>query len=143
MRYNVKDEGDGRAMLEDEVQHLKNYIEMNQLRFNHALQIHLQVSGTLQYRMVMPLVLLTFVENCFKHGELFDPANPLIIRIDVEDDRMLFYTSNKKRNEPREVSTGIGLVNIRKRLDLHCLNRYVLDIKEDATHYTCTLVINL
>lgn len=143
MRYNLKDDVTDKAMLESEVQHLRNYIEMNQLRFNHNLQIDFEVSGALQYRMIAPMVLITLVENCFKHGELLDPAHPLTLRIDVQGDKLLFYSRNKKRGGPKEQSTGIGLNNIRKRLDLHCPNRYTLNIEDAPTYYTCTLTLEL
>jgi len=144
MRYALQeDEGNGKGMLEKEVQHLQNYITMNQLRFNNQIQVKFEVIGNLHYKMIVPLVLITFVENCFKHGELHDPENPVIIKVEVVDDQLFFYTHNKIRIGMKEKSTGIGMVNIKRRLELKYEGRYTLDIDQSPDYYTCKLVINL
>ncbi|MCB2409834.1 sensor histidine kinase [Hymenobacter lucidus] len=144
MRYALKDDDDnGKVMLEKEVQHLQNYIDINQLRFSNRLQIRFEVVGSLQFLMILPLVLITFVENCFKHGELADPEHPLLIQVKTENNRLFFLTYNKKRNGPKEKTTGIGLVNTKKRLDLVYPNRYTLAVTNDPEYYTCQLTIDL
>ncbi|UYZ61180.1 sensor histidine kinase [Hymenobacter latericus] len=143
MRYALQDDHNGKVMLTEEVQHLQNYIALNQLRFNQQLQVDFAVRGSVEYRMILPLVLITFVENCFKHGELADPANPVLIRLSVEQDRLTFQTRNKIRRGPKEKSTGIGLVNTRRRLDMVYPNRHNLHVAEDAGFYTCTLTMEL
>lgn len=78
------------------------------------------ITGSLHYRMIMPLLLITFVENCFKYGELFDPAKPVLIRLAVERDSLSFYTHNHKKAKAGHKGKvgGIGLANTRKRLEL-------------------------
>ena len=143
MRYALHEETNGKVMLAHEVKHLNNYIEINQLRFNNQLQIDFQVVGNIQFLMILPLVLITFVENCFKHGELADAANPLTIRLEVVQNQLTFYTHNKKRHGPKEKSTGIGLANTRRRLELLYQGRYELTLADDPDDYTCTLTILL
>ncbi|PJJ47718.1 sensor histidine kinase [Hymenobacter chitinivorans] len=144
MRYALKDDdNNGKVMLEKEVQHLQNYIAINQLRFNNRLQIRFEVLGSLQFLMILPLILITFVENCFKHGELGDPEAPLLIQIKTENNRLHFLTSNKKRHGPKEKTTGIGLVNTQKRLDLVYPDRYALVVTNEPEFYTCQLTIDL
>ncbi|UOQ73998.1 sensor histidine kinase [Hymenobacter cellulosilyticus] len=144
MRYALKDDdNNGKVMLEKEVQHLQNYIAINQLRFSNRLQIRFEVIGSLQFLMILPLILITFVENCFKHGELNDPDAPLLIQIKTENNRLHFLTSNKKRHGPKEKTTGIGLVNTQKRLDLVYPDRYTLVVTNDPEFYTCQLTIDL
>jgi hypothetical protein len=66
-------------------------------------------------------------KGCFKYGELTDPSDPVVITMQVENDQLFFSTYNRKRVTTfKEKSTGIGLVNIRRRLDLKCPNRYSL-----------------
>ncbi|GAA3952113.1 hypothetical protein GCM10022406_37380 [Hymenobacter algoricola] len=144
MRYALKeDDNNGKVMLEKEVQHLHNYIAINQLRFNQRLQIQFEISGSLQFMMILPLVLITFVENCFKHGELSDPQNPLLIQITTVNNQLTFRTRNKKRDGPKEKSTGIGLDNTQRRLDMVYPERYVLTVNDEQDYYTCTLIIEL
>lgn len=144
MRYALKDDlVNGKVMLEDEVEHLQNYIRMNQLRFDNQLQVDFTVEGSLAYRMIIPLILITFVENCFKHGDLYDSGHPLTIRLRVSDDQLSFYTYNKKQRGIKPRSTGVGLTNTRRRLDLCYGDRYSLDLSDEGDFFACTLIINL
>lgn len=144
MRYALKEgEINGKVMLEDEVEHLQNYILMNQLRFDNQLQIRFEVKGTVKYRMIIPLILITFVENCFKHGDLHSPEHMLLIRLEISEEQFFFFTHNKKQHGSKSPSTGIGLANVRRRLDLSYGNQYCLELKNEPDFYTCKLVINL
>lgn len=143
MRYALHEDQQGKVPLSQEVKHLHNYIDMNQLRFNNQLQVDFEVKGQLHFLLIIPLVLITFVENCFKHGELSDPAHPLTIRLAVVQNTLTFMASNRKRHGPKEKSTGIGLVNTQRRLDLLYPNRYTLMTQEGPFEYICTLTISL
>jgi hypothetical protein len=143
MRYALHENGEGKVPLAQEVQHLHNYIALNQLRFNQQLQIDFQVVGSPQFILIPPLVLITFVENCFKHGELADPAHPLRIRLAVASGQLTFETHNRKRHGPKEPHSGIGLANTRARLALAYPERHALIITEAPDFYTCHLTLDL
>jgi sensor histidine kinase YesM len=144
MRYALNEGGEqGKVMLDKELQYLRNYIALNQLRFGNTLQVQFEVSGSTQFLLILPLVLITFVENCFKHGELFDPAHPVLIQVRVQENQLTFFTSNRKRTGPVEFSTGIGLDNTRRRLQAIYPDRHQLTIHDTpdtyATHLNLTL----
>jgi len=140
MRYALNEGGEqGKVMLDKELQHLRNYLALNQLRFGNTLQVQFEVSGSTQFLLILPLVLITFVENCFKHGELFDPAHPVLIQVRVQENQLTFFTSNRKRTGPVEVSTGIGLDNTRRRLQAIYPNRHQLTLHDELTSYTTHL----
>lgn len=144
MRYALKENDiNSKAMLQEEVNHLRNFIAIHQLRFGQRLQVKLEVSGTLNFKMILPLVLITFVENCFKYGDLFDKENPLLIRLEVAEDELYFFTSNKKKAGPVESSTGIGINNTRKRLDLIYKDRYTLELLDENNFFTTNLRLKL
>lgn len=144
MRYALKEDSiNGKVMLEEELKHLQNYISLNQLRFNHTLQIQYEVIGQSHYRMVMPLLLITFVENGFKHGDLLDPLFPFVIRIEITQNQLIFLTKNKIKSGHKEKSTGIGLSNTRKRLDLLYANQYQWNTEQTHDTYLTQLTINL
>ncbi|MEM1134439.1 MAG: histidine kinase [Bacteroidota bacterium] len=143
MRYSITDDIEGKVMLEEEVKHIKNFIEMKQLRFDNKLQVHFDVIGSIQFRMIIPLVLITLVENCFKHGDADDFENPISIRLEIKDDTLFFTTSNKKRAVKAEASTGMGIINTRKRLDAIYGNKYALVIKDEDEFYSYNLKIKL
>ncbi|GAA4034742.1 hypothetical protein GCM10022409_18990 [Hymenobacter glaciei] len=144
MRYALHEGGEqGKVMLEKEVQHLRNYLALNKLRFGDQLQVEFDVTGSTDYLLVLPLVLLTFVENCFKHGELFDAAHPVRLRLTVHDNELELLTSNRKRTGPVEHSTGIGLENTRRRLDAVYANRYEVRVVDEPTTYSTYLHLAL
>jgi sensor histidine kinase YesM len=143
MRYALHENSDGKVPLAQEVQHLHNYIALNQLRFNQQLQVDFEVAGSVHYVLIPPLVLITFVENCFKHGELADTAHPLRIRLAVGGGQLTFETHNRKRHGPKEPHAGIGLANTRARLALAYPGRYALTITDAPDSYTCHLTLEL
>jgi sensor histidine kinase YesM len=143
MRYALHENIDGKVPLTQEVQHLHNHIAMNQLRYNNQLQVQFAQTGSDQFVLILPLVLITFVENCFKHGELADPAHPLRIRLAVEAGQLAFETHNRKRHGPKENRVGIGLANTRARLALAYPERHTLTITDAPDFYTCHLTLDL
>jgi two-component system, LytTR family, sensor kinase len=144
MRYALNDENtkDGKALLKDEIEHVKNVIKINQLRFSNKLNVEFDVNGVISGVTIIPFVLITIVENAFKHGDLKSPENPIKISVCVEGHKLYFYCNNKKKTGPKELSTGLGLDNIKKRLDLAYGNDYALSIKDELNFYTTELTIN-
>ena len=143
MRYALHENNEGKVPLGQEVQHLHNYIAMNQLRYHQQLQVQFEVTGSDQFVLILPLVLITFVENCFKHGELADPDHPLPIELAVAPGQLTFQTHNRKRHGPKENRAGIGLANTRARLDLVYPGRHSLTITDAPDAYTCHLTLAL
>lgn len=145
MRYALSDPNlqDGKAALQDEIEHLRNVIRINQLRFNNNLQVQFEVNGTVNGIRIIPFVLITIVENAFKHGDLKTADYPIKVILSVTTNSLEFYCSNKKKLGPKEISTGIGLDNIRKRLDLAYGDKYVLAIKDEPGQYTTLLTIHV
>lgn len=118
MRYSLKpQDAEGLVYLADEAEHIQNIIEMNQLRFDNKLNVDFTTSNIPDDVKIMPLLLITMVENVFKHGVTSSPDLPARIALSVNEQRQLhFSTNNKKRKGPKEHSTGIGLNNTLKRL---------------------------
>ncbi len=144
MRYALSKENaiDGKILLTDEIEHLRNVIKINQLRFSNKLNVNFEVHGVIGEVMMIPFVLITIVENAFKHGDLKNPEFPIDIQLTVIDDTMTFYCKNKKKTGPKELSTGIGLDNTKKRLDMVYHNRFTINILDEATFYTTELIIS-
>jgi LytS/YehU family sensor histidine kinase len=143
MRYALGEAytGDGKVLLHDEIEHLRNFIKMNQFRFRSNLNIHLEVKGDPSGAVIIPFVLITLTENIFKHGDLSDPMDPVIVRIDIREDNLSYYGRNKKKTGPKELSTGIGLDNVRKRLQLTYGSAFSMNVKEDQQWYETDLKI--
>ncbi|MBO9659622.1 MAG: histidine kinase [Chitinophagaceae bacterium] len=143
MRYSLTDNlpKDGKALLKDEIEHVRNVIRINQLRFSNNLKVDLEVKGVINGARIIPFVLITIVENAFKHGDIKSNEHPVKFTLEVIDGRLHFYSRNKKKTGPKEISTGIGLDNIKKRLELAYGNNFVLDIQDEQDFYTTRLSI--
>jgi two-component system LytT family sensor kinase len=143
MRYALSEGNakDGKALLKDEIEHVNNVIKINQLRFSNNLNVKFEVSGMVNGATIIPFVLITLVENSFKHGDLKNSSSPIEIRLKVDDEQIYFFCRNKKKTGPKEISTGLGLDNIKKRLDLAYGKDYVLNIRNETEIYSTELII--
>lgn len=133
----------GTVPLALEVEHMKKVIEMNQIRFNHALQIKYFEDIQANDASVPTLALVTLVENAFKHGDLNDDKNQVTIELIATKSKIYFLVSNKKKKGPKEPSKGIGLSNVKQRLDLMYGIKHSFIIKEDRNYYLNEIIITL
>ena len=143
MRYalGTSESVDGKVNIMDELEHLKNVIEINQRRHSHGLNIRYEEQIDDQSISIFPLVLITLVENAFKHGDLHDPDQPLHIRINTSVNELTFYIENKKGRGIKELSNGVGLQNIRQQLNLTYGSRSSFVIRQTDDLFSVTLNI--
>ncbi|GAB3715824.1 hypothetical protein GCM10027592_56570 [Spirosoma flavus] len=142
MRYSLKNVGpQTQFQLDEEIRHLQNYIQLNQFRFSEQLEIRFEVEGKPAGHTILPLLLVTFVENAFKYGDLRDPAYPVHMRLNIEKDQLTFWIRNKKRTSSQEESTGIGLANTRQRLESAYPNKHSLTIQDEPAFFTVQMEI--
>ena len=143
MRYSIEglDKDNGMVNLRNEIHYLHNLIDIHQLRFSNELQIDFTVTGPVGDFKIPPLVFITFVENALKYGELKNSAHPLIIRLDAFQDRVRFYCRNKKKKNVIEKSSGIGIQNVLKRLDVSYKGKYDVVTNNEEEFYTLELTL--
>ena len=91
----------------------------------------------------MPLLLIAFIENAFKHGVASDTLEPIRLLITLDDAHLHFYIQNKKHHNNKDSVGGIGLNNVKRRLDLLYPGKYNLDIRDEKNTYTCELSLIL
>jgi len=143
MRYMLYDCNDNKVDLSKELQYLQNYIDLQKIRFSDKAYIDYKVEGKIVNQQIVPLLLIAFIENAFKHGVANDPLTPIRLLIDVDDEHLHFYMQNKKHTNNRDASGGIGLNNVKRRLNLLYPNKYNLDIRDEADTYTVELSLVL
>lgn len=147
MRYalEIKENAKGMTLLENELTHINNLIRINQYRFHDQLQIQFLISGDIKSVCIAPLVLITFVENAFKHGELQNPRDPLVISLQIAtaEQQIIFSTNNRIKKGSKEISTGIGIDNAKRRLQHLYGNQYKLEITQDEEYYSVSLALPL
>jgi LytS/YehU family sensor histidine kinase len=110
LRYSLAEETDsrGRVLLSKEIDHFKNIIKMNQLRYKNQLPIHVTVTGNVANLRIMPFALMAIIENALKHGDIFDVQKPITIKTEISDEWIHFYCHNLKKKWPCGVSTKHG-----------------------------------
>lgn len=146
MRYSLdkEEDGDGKVMLSKEIEHIHHIIRIQQLRFGNGLQVVFTLRGEPAGHRILPFILITLAENAFKHGDLKNADSPVRLDLDITGDgRLHFFCSNRKKTGPKELSTGIGLDNTRKRLELSYGENYSLYIKDQRELFTVDLIITL
>jgi hypothetical protein len=131
-----------RVPLSKEVAYLEHFVELEKLRVANA-QVQFSVEGNTDLFRIEPLLLVSFVENAFKHGDLSDPSHPLVLDLSVRNGILRFDTLNKKASRQTDATGGIGLANVRRRLALLYPNRHTLHITDEPTSYACSLELNL
>ena len=143
MRYMLYECNDNKVELTKELQYLQNYIDLQKIRFGNKAFINFEVNGEVTDQSIVPLLLISFIENAFKHGVANDPISPILLKINLSDGRLYFFVQNKKHTHNRDASGGIGLINVKRRLDLLYPNKYNLEIRDEADTYTVQLSLVL
>jgi len=138
MHYALSEvEADGKLPLELEIENVKNFIKLNQDRFGQKLVINFDVFGDTNEQRVMPLAIMTLVENMFKYGDLFNVEKPANICIVVDNNRISVTTENRKRRVSPKESHGVGIQNLKNRLAAY--KDYKLEIEDDEETYKSVL----
>ena len=138
MRYMLYEASANTVSLKDEITYLENYISIEQMRFADRLDLSFQYSGDTSGKSISPLLLLPFIENAFKHG-IQDSAGWITINLKVDDNFLYLkvensYTLPVKRKEP-----GLGLANVKRRLELAYHRKYELNIRQTDDIYSADL----
>lgn len=145
MRYVLYEGNNRLTPLSREVQFLRNYVQLMSMRYTGNVRISLDVPEILPDSMLPPLLLVIFVENAFKHGISYRTKSFVEISLQPHGDRLLFSCRNSRPEikHDENMKGGVGLSNVRRRLDLLFPGNYTLDIKEQEDTYTVRLDIPL
>lgn len=143
MRYMIYEADKEFVKLESEIDYIKNYISLQTLRLKDSSGVRFNVHGNLDHD-IEPLLLISFIENAFKYGTDYTGKTNINIKITIEHEELLLEISNyislKEKNNP---NSGIGIQNIRKRLNLLYPNSHNLKIEEADSLFTVELLLKL
>jgi hypothetical protein len=146
MRYMIYDCTSDLVPLQRELDYLKNYIDLNQLKSNRKLNASIEVVGNPNGLKIAPLLLINFLENSFKHGDLNLNGDGFIkVHLAIRGLELVFSVRNSFRDSPpsREEQTGIGLENVKHRLSLLYPGRYSLMIDKNNSIFEIELKLKL
>ena len=143
MRY-VLYEGDKKGVpLTREFDFIRNYITLMRLRYTDKVQIRIDLPSQAPDRLIPPLMLITFIENAFKHGISYQHDSFIEVKAEVRGDELHFVCRNSKAEKSNEEKGGVGLANVTKRLKLLYDNDYTLKIQDETDVYNVQLIIPL
>lgn len=128
---------------EDELNYIRQYVDLQKLRLNHHTNVFLSINASSGKILIPPMILITFVENAFKYGTSSDTDCKIDIKIDINKEKLILETENAVMKKPENKQPGIGISNCRKRLDLLYPERYKLENVENNGIYRVKLEIDI
>lgn len=146
MRYMLYETNTDRVALSKEIDYLKSYIELLRLRIAKKGFIGLEIKGNTENKIVAPMLLVPFVENAYKHCNKKSTIPGIKITLEVKEDLLIFNVVNSVKNDAElneNDEGGIGLKNIKRRLELLYPGQHQLKISETAELYSIELQISL
>jgi len=143
MRYMLHESKEKKVPLVKEIAYLTSYIDLQKLRLNEDDFVSFKIAGDPRSKKISPMLFISFIENAFKHGRKTGRTPGIIIMITI-DDKIKFectnYIAKKKINKDK--TSGIGLFNVKRRLELLYPGKHMLDISQDSEFYKVILILS-
>jgi LytS/YehU family sensor histidine kinase len=146
MRYMLYDSDQTMVPLTNELTYLENYIDLQKMRFDGNVDFIFEVKGDPASHMIEPMLLIPFVENAVKHGVGLVDKPFIYVELSFTEQGLHFQVKNKKGKEEqvfKDPSSGIGLKNVKRRLELLYLKKHSLTIQEDELNFSVDLNLEL
>jgi LytS/YehU family sensor histidine kinase len=131
-----------KVLLEEEINHLEDYIALEKMRFHDTLNVDFKTEIQQQNVQISPMLLIPFVENSFKHGQIINEVLQIDIYLKVDQNNLYFTVTNSSKNKD-VVKVGIGIENIKKRLEMMYSKKHHLEIIEKNNTFNVTLRVAL
>lgn len=144
MRYVIYDGDEERVSLKKEIEYLEKYIEIHKIRFKKQVDIIFEKDIENESEQIAPLMLVTLIENAFKHGieQLADNAY-LNIDLTVQKGKLVFLVENNFKERDKKKRSGIGLKNLQKRLQLIYPKKHSIELQKNDLVFTAKLNLML
>ncbi len=147
MRYMIYESNHTKVPLSKEIEYMQNYISLEKLRLNDDFPVTFDVQGNADSASITPLILITFLENAFKHGVSNNfKASFVNVKIICDNRRCVYTVENTNLPEKFKIITeksGIGLKNVQRRLELSYPDNFALHIDDTPAVYKIQLILNL
>jgi len=150
LRYSVYEVNTKYIPLKKEIEYLKNYISLQQLRFVNRLELSFSTNGIMENQVIEPFLILPFIENSFKY--CLDDANSqawITISITASEEWLVIKIENSlpsdfiKNKNSKNPYNGVGLTNVKRRLELLYPNQHILTIKNEVDSFFVSLKIKI
>ena len=146
MRYMLYEADEEKVSIEKEMDYLQSYIDLQQQRFGKKVQVNVRMHTFDNHYQVEPMLLIPFVENAFKHGTGMIEDARIDIDLEAEKNILQFVVTNKYNPasiEIKDKTSGIGLTNVKRRLNLLYGKRHSLEISKQDNQFVVSLRIQL
>ena len=140
MRYMLYDTGKGQTSLVKEIEFIKSYFSLMKLRFSNNIELKINIPEEIPDIQIAPMLIITFLENAFKHGVSYNEKSYITFDLDIRDGIMHFSIRNSIHKKVKDDKySGIGLANVKKSLELLYQDNYCLIIKDDKKEFLVDL----
>lgn len=144
MRYVLYDSNAQKVPLEKEMAYMQQYVEMQKMRLGKNNHVNFEVTGVTDGILITPLLMIPFLENNFKYGISGNVTTNMKMSIDCSDGKLRFISSNTTvSGNGSKDHGGIGISNVKRRLELDYHNRYDLQIAQQGDEFIVKLDLNL
>lgn len=138
MQYMLYDTNEEKVLLKTEAEYLESYIDLQKQRFGDKVKIHTSINTKDEFYEIEPMLLIPFVENAFKHGVVFIDSPEINIHLETKDRSLCFSVRNKFSDQQPEIkdkASGIGLANVKRRLNLLYKDQHTIKIATTKDAY--------
>jgi hypothetical protein len=145
MRYSMKDTKQDCVLLEDEINYISNFIELQKLRLDRSVKLEYHSMENIPALRIAPMLLIPFIENAFKHGVNSEQKSRIKIEIAMDKTEFQLNVANNKVAIQKDISerSGLGIENTKHRLNLIYPSRHLLVINDAEKEFSVSLYINL
>lgn len=146
MRYMLYDSNSEKVTLDKEIEYIRGFIELNNLRTKDKNFVQFDVEGNVEGILVSPMIFIPFIENAYKHGSKKTTPPGILINMKIDNNHILFYIKNEL---PKEIKPnkdkigGIGLNNVERRLQLLYPNKHILTIERTPETFVAKLTLEI
>jgi sensor histidine kinase YesM len=146
MKYMLYETNEEKVLLKSEAEYLQSYIDLQQQRFGEKVKVNTHIQLDSEWYEIEPMLLIPFVENAFKHGVGLIEKPQIDISLQTINNMLTFSVHNKFNNsvvEMKDKTSGIGLANVKRRLELLYGSGHLLSVKQKDDWFIVFLTINL
>jgi sensor histidine kinase YesM len=148
MRYMLYECNEKEVTLSKEINYMQNYLELEKLRHGSKMDINFSITGEVGQKKIAPLILIPFIENSFKHGINNQVSQGFVnLSMHIEENDLVMMVENSKSHSLPKIaekrSGGIGLINVKRRMNILYPEKHHLEIKESPNTYLVELNLNL
>jgi LytS/YehU family sensor histidine kinase len=144
MRYLLYETSHGYTYLKKEIDFIESYIALMKLRFSNKVLINVEVPSNIPEIQIPPMLLISFIENAFKHGVSYQADSFVIFKMEIIEDKLFCSIRNSKHSTKEKINkqySGIGMTNISKSLALLYDKDYKLDVIDSENEFEVQLII--